>query len=251
MIPLRDRLPTRTTPVVNYLILATNVLAFLWQGASETAGYTYLTSDWGFVPARFLADPPAQVVTVFTAMFLHSGWLHIAGNMLFLWVFGDNVEDAIGHRRYLAFYFAGGFAAALAQLAIDPSSTVPMVGASGAIAAVLAGYVSLYPRARVLVLVPVFVIFLFFEFPAWLVVLEWFALNLLQGLGALASGEQGGVAWFAHVGGFLAGLMLVRIGMVGRKRLTYDAWHGWASPRARSRSPRVVYRRPRGRPTFR
>ena len=165
MIPLRDRLPTRTTPIVNYALLALNGLAFLWQTAAQEVGYEQLAVDWGFVPARFLADPITQVLTVFTAMFLHGSWLHIGGNMLFLWVFGDNVEDAIGHLRYVLFYLAGGLLAALAQLVVDPSSVVPMVGASGAIAAVLAGYVSLYPRARVLVLMPIFVIFMFFEFP--------------------------------------------------------------------------------------
>jgi membrane associated rhomboid family serine protease len=246
MIPLRDRLPTRTTPVVNYVLLALNALAFLWQIASAEVGYTALVVDWGFVPARFLADPVGQLVTVFASMFLHGGWLHIGGNMLFLWVFGDNVEDALGHGRYALFYLCGGFLAAIAQLTVDPTSTVPMVGASGAIAAVLAGYVSLYPKARVLVLFPVLVIFLFFEFPAWLVVLEWFVLNVVQGMAALGSQEGGGVAWFAHIGGFLAGLVLVRIGMIGRDRIPYEPWHGFRADRPSRRTPRVVYRRPPG-----
>jgi len=246
MIPLRDRLPTRTTPVVNYVLVGINALAFLWQVASEQAGYTQLSFDWGFVPARFLENPVGQLVTIFTAMFLHGGLLHIGGNMLFLWVFGDNVEDAIGHGRYIAFYLGGGFLAALAQLVVDPSSTVPMVGASGAIAAVLAAYVSLFPRARVLVLVPVLVVFLFFEFPAWLVVLEWFVLNLFQGVGALVGAQDGGVAWFAHIGGFLAGLLLVRVGMIGRHRIAYEPWRGWRPPAKSRRTPRVVYRHPRG-----
>ncbi len=245
MIPLRDRLPTRTTPVVNYVLLGLNALAFLWQTALEEAGYVRFAFDWGFVPARFLVDPVGQSVTIFTAMFLHGGWLHIGSNMLFLWVFGDNVEDAIGHVRYVAFYLAGGVLAALAQLIVDPSATVPMVGASGAIAAVLAGYVSLFPRARVLVLFPVLVLFLFFEFPAWLVVLEWFVLNVLQGLGALAGGDHGGVAWFAHIGGFLAGLLFVRVAMIGRKRIAYEPWRGWSAARDQRR-PRVTYRNRRG-----
>ncbi len=246
MIPLRDRLPTRTTPVVNYVLLALNALAFLWQIASEEVGYTALVFDWGFVPARFLANPIGQLGTVFTAMFLHGGWLHIGGNMLFLWVFGDNVEDALGHARYVLFYLCGGFLAAIAQLLVDPTSTIPMVGASGAIAAVLAGYVSLYPKARVLVLFPVLVIFLFFEFPAWLVVLEWFVLNVAQGMAALGSQDGGGVAWFAHIGGFLAGLVLVRIGMFGRLRIPYEPWRGFRTERTSRRTPRVVYRRPPG-----
>ncbi|PIE05806.1 MAG: rhomboid family intramembrane serine protease [Sorangium cellulosum] len=242
MIPLRDRLPTRTTPVVNYALLTTNALAFWLQ---LTVWDESVMVDWGFVPDRFWHDPVAQSLTVGSAMFLHSGWLHIGGNLLFLWVFGKNVEDAIGHGRYVLFYVGGGVAAAVGHLLVDPTSNLPMVGASGAIAAVLAGYVSLFPRVRVLVLFPVFIIFLFFEFPAWLVVLEWFALNLLRGVYAIASDDHGGVAWFAHIGGFLAGLFLIRAAMIGRPAIAYDKWTGWRSKAASKRRPRVVYRRPR------
>jgi len=242
MIPIRDRLQIRTTPFVTYALVALNVLVFLGQFALPSNVDQQLMAQWGFVPARFLQDPLAQLWTVFAAMFLHAGWLHVGGNMLFLWVFGDNVEDALGHTRYALFYFGGGVLAALAQLLVDPASTVPMVGASGAIAAILAGYVSLYPRARILVLVPIVIVITFFEFPAWLVVLEWFALQVFRGLGDLAAaGGTGGVAWFAHIGGFLAGLVLIRLGMIGRTRVDYDPWHGWQSSRRR---PRVAYRRP-------
>lgn len=243
MIPLRDRLPTRTVPFVNYALLAINVVSFLWELASIEAGYADFVRDWGFVPARFVADPRADAITILTSMFLHGGWMHIAGNMLFLWVFGDNVEDALGHFRYAVFYIAGGILAAGAQLFVDPSSMVPMVGASGAIAAVLAGYVTLYPKARVLVLLPIFVIITFFEFPAWLVILEWFALQLLSGLGSLAVPTAGGgVAFFAHIGGFVAGLLLVRVFMIGKQPLAYDPWHGWRPP------PRTNQRSWQGRP---
>jgi len=238
MIPLRDRLQTKTVPFVNYALLAINIVSFLWELASIESGYAEFVRDWGFVPARFLADPRADAITVLTSMFLHGGWMHIGGNMLFLWVFGDNVEDALGHLRYAVFYVAGGVLAAGAQMFVDPSSTIPMVGASGAIAAVLAGYVSLYPRARVLVALPIFVIITFFEFPAWLVILEWFALQLLSGLGSLALPTTGGgVAFFAHIGGFVAGLLLVRLFMIGKQPHAYDPWHGWRPPQRSPQQP--------------
>jgi membrane associated rhomboid family serine protease len=228
MIPIRDRLPTRTVPFVTYGLIGLNVLSFLWELACMEAGYAEFVRDWGFVPARFLHAPFDDTITVFTSMFLHGGWMHIGGNMLFLWIFGDNVEDALGHVRYVAFYLACGVLAAGGQMMVDPASHVPMVGASGAIAGVLAAYVSLYPRARVLVLVPIFIFASFFEFPAWLVILEWFALQLFSGLGALAvPTAHSGVAFFAHIGGFVAGLLLVRLLMLGRETLSYEPWRGW------------------------
>ncbi len=228
MIPIRDRLPTRTRPYVTWAILATNVIVFLSELAAVRSGYAEVTSDWGFVPARFLSAPADDLVTVGTSMFMHAGWMHLLGNMLFLWIFGDNVEDAIGHARFAVFYLLGGVAAVTAQLLVDPSSTTPMVGASGAISAVLAGYLSLYPRARVLVLLPIFIIITFFEFPAWLVILEWFALQLISGFSDLAFGATAsGVAWFAHIGGFIAGLLLIRPFMIGRERRSYEPWRTW------------------------
>src|SRR6185369_124014 len=159
------------------------------------------------------------------------GWLHIGGNMLFLWIFGDNVEDAMGHLRYIAFYLLSGVAAAAAQVFIDPSSGVPMVGASGAIAGVLAAYVSLYPRSPITVLNPIPILWLFFglflEVPAWLVIAVFFVVNLVNGL-ATGPAVQGGVAFFAHLGGFIAGLFLVRLFV--RQRRDYDRWSGWRPP---------------------
>lgn len=232
MIPLRDRLPTRIFPFVNYALIALNIVSFLWELASIEAGYAQFINDWGFVPARFLGDPGGEAITVFSSMFLHGGWMHIGGNMLFLWIFGDNVEDALGHARYVIFYLVCGIVAAGAQMFVSPESGVPMVGASGAIAGVLAAYVSLYPRARVLVLLPIFIFISFFEFPAWLVILEWFALQLLSGLGALAVPTAGGgVAFFAHIGGFVGGLLLIRLMMLGKTAVPYEAWAGWRSPR--------------------
>jgi len=234
MIPIRDRLPTRIFPFVNYALIALNIVSFLWELASIEAGYPQFINDWGFVPGRFLGDPGGEAITIFTSMFLHGGWMHIGGNMLFLWIFGDNVEDALGHFRYVLFYLASGLVAAGAQMFVSPDSAIPMVGASGAIAGVLAAYVTLYPRSRVLVLLPIFIFVSFFEFPAWLVILEWFALQLLSGLGALAvPSAGGGVAFFAHIGGFVCGLLLIRLLMLGKSTVPYDAWAGWRSPRRR------------------
>ncbi|HEU4413086.1 MAG TPA: rhomboid family intramembrane serine protease [Polyangiaceae bacterium] len=212
MFPLRDRLPSRTTPFVTWLLIAANVLAFLYELAMVEAVGDRFIMAWGLVPARFARDPAAEAVTVLTSMFLHGGWLHLGGNMLFLWIFGDNVEDRLGHLRYTLFYLLAGGAAAAAQFLIDPGSRVPMVGASGAIAGVLGGYVLLYPRARVLVAFPIFFFIQFFELPAWVVIGEWFILQLFNG--ALSLGPRaaaGGVAFFAHIGGFVAGLVLIKL----------------------------------------
>ncbi len=243
MIPIRDQLPTRIIPFVNYGLIAANVLCFLWQLAAMGVGYVDIVKDWGFIPARFLVDPVGDVGTIFTSMFMHGGWMHLLGNMLFLWVFGDNIEDAIGHFRYVVFYLLAGLLAAASQMLIDPQSIVPMVGASGAISGVLAAYVSLYPRARVLVLFPIFILVTFLEFPAWLVILEWFVLQILSGVTSLAGPPgQGGVAFFAHIGGFVAGLFLIRGFILGRGRQGYEAWHGWTAGDRGARGYRSVRR---------
>src|SRR5262245_14716081 len=155
MLPLRDRLPARRTPVVNYLLLAANVLAFIWERSIIALGYSpnRLVYELGLVPARFVEAPAAEALNFFTSMFMHDpgSWAHIGGNMLFLWIFGDNVEDALGSLRYAGFYLLSGIAAGFAQIGVDPSSVVPMVGASGAISGVLAAYAVLYPRSPILV----------------------------------------------------------------------------------------------------
>jgi len=238
MLPIRDRLPTRRAPIVNYLLIALNVLVFMGEQALLAVGVPQqgLLLEWGLVPARLVMHPLDGVVTVLSSMFMHdpSGWFHIGGNMLFLWIFGDNVEDALGRGRYLAFYLLCGVAAAGAQVLIDPSSPMPMVGASGAIAGVLAAYGSLYPRAPVTVLNPMPLLWLFFgiffELPAWVVILEFFLVNLWNGLGAAASASSGGVAFFAHLGGFVAGLFLVRVFLPDQPRRDHDRWQGFRSP---------------------
>ncbi|AKT38063.1 rhomboid family intramembrane serine protease [Chondromyces crocatus] len=231
MLPVRDHLPSRRTPVVTYALIALNILTFVWMRALITAGYPpqRLLTEYGLVPLRLLQTPLDASWTVLTSMFMHdpSGWLHLGGNMLFLWIFGDNVEDALGRGRYLAFYLLAGLGAAAAQFFIDPASHIPMVGASGAISGVLAAYGSLYPRA------PVTVFFgLFFELPAWIVILEYFAANLFNALGAIGL-RGGGVAFFAHLGGFVAGLFLIRGFMIGRSRRKSPDW-----PKKRSSSRR-------------
>ncbi len=234
MIPLRDVNPRHTTPFVNYGLLFANVVVWFWQLLAAEPGTSWVVAAYGLVPARALADPPGEAFTVLTSMFMHGGWAHLGGNMLFLYVFGDNVEDALGHKRYITFYAVSGLGAALAQIVVDTTSAVPMVGASGAIAGVLGAYLVLYPRAPVIVFNPIlplwFLIGVFPVFPAALVVGEWFLWNLLGGFGSLSQASGGGVAFFAHLGGFLAGLLLVRPLMRGRSRPDSRRWEGWRNP---------------------
>jgi membrane associated rhomboid family serine protease len=240
MLPLRDRLPTRRVPIVTYALLALNILVFVWERLTIGMGYPArrLVYEWGLVPGRFLEAPFGEAVTIVTSMFMHdpSGWLHVGGNMLFLWIFGDNVEDALGRGRYLVFYLLSGVAAASAQMLIDPHSNVPMVGASGAIAGVLAAYGSLYPRSPIVLLNPVIPLWFFFgifiELPAWVVILEFFVFNVWNGLGSLGS-QGGGVAFFAHLGGFVAGLLLVRVFISSISALEHERWRTFRTPRFR------------------
>lgn len=250
MLPLRDQLPTRRRPVVTHALIALNVLAYLYESAAVSALGPRFVVAWGLVPARFFADPVAELPNVLTSMFLHAPetWWHLASNMLFLWIFGDNVEDALGRGRYLAFYLLSGLAAALAQVLIDPRSMVPMVGASGAIAGVLAAYGSLHPSSPITVLNPVPPLWLFFgpvfRLPAWLVILEFFVVNLVSGLSTLG-GAGGGVAFFAHLGGFVAGLVLVRFLFDDRSRRQRAAEDAWRPP-PRIHVVRDEWRRPPG-----
>ncbi len=235
MLPLRDQLPTRTVPFINYLLMALSVLAFLWQLALMDVGQSGLMREYGLVPRHFLQDPLLQSSTILTSMFMHGGWMHLGGNMLYLWIFGDNVEDAVGHFRYLVFYLLGGLGAALAQIAVDPSSTTPMVGASGAIAAVLAAYVSLYPQSPITVFNPLWFLFgPYMRLPAWIVIIVFFFLpNASSAIGSLSMPSSGGVAFAAHVGGFVVGLVLIRIFMIDRDRRGPERWRGWTPPSMR------------------
>jgi membrane associated rhomboid family serine protease len=202
MIPLRDIIPSRTTPFVTISLIGLNTLVFVYELALGP-GVDPFVATYALVPARF------AWTAVFTSMFLHGGVLHFAGNMLYLWIFGDNVEDRMGHGRFLVFYLLCGAAAAMAQMAADPGSTVPMVGASGAIAGVMGAYFVLYPRSRILTLVPIFFFIQLIEVPAIFFLGIWFVMQFLSGVGSIASaaGERGGgVAFWAHVAGFAAGL---------------------------------------------
>jgi membrane associated rhomboid family serine protease len=205
MIPLRDVIPSRTKPGVTITLIILNVLVFLFQLTLSEQGISAFIYAFGVVPAYF------TFISVFTSMFVHGGLAHIAGNLLFLWIFGDNVEDRLGHLRFLLFYLLCGFIAAMSQLLLDPDSTVPMVGASGAIAGVMGAYLVLYPQSRVLMLFP-FPVFLF-ELPAIVFLGMWFFLQFLNGIGQLPVFQQdqisGGVAFWAHVAGFVAGVVLV------------------------------------------
>jgi membrane associated rhomboid family serine protease len=239
VLPIRDRLPTRLVPFINYSLIAANVAVFVLERMAIASGVRpqELVFGYGLIPARLFHDPVGGVETLFTSMFLHepTSLLHVGGNMLFLWIFGDNVEDALGHVRYILFYLLGGVCAAAAQTLVDPSSTIPMVGASGAISAVLAGYVLLYPRSPITVLNPVPLLWLFFglflEFPAWLVIGLYFLVNLWD---ALTNASQGGVAFMAHVGGFVGGAVLLPMFMAGRVRIDdYARWQQWARRRQR------------------
>ena len=255
MIPLRDSLRSRAFPFVNYTIIAINILVFIYElqltGRAERIGNQTLSAadrwvfDWGTVACRLtescplafdrtFGESPNPWLTLITATFIHAGWLHLIGNLLFLWIFGDNVEDAMGHVPYLIFYLLVGILAGLAQVASSPSSTVPGVGASGAIAGVMAAYLVLYPGASVHVLIPIIIIPWFTHLPAFVLMLFWFATQVWSGLaemGARATGGEGGVAWFAHIGGFVAGLVLVWF--FSSRRRSYDVRHqydrfGWS-----------------------
>lgn len=218
IIPLYDDNPTVRTPVVTIALIAACVLVFLWQLGLDPRGEVAVSYSLGLVPAVLFGTaelPPELLVvpawaTIITSMFLHGGFLHIAGNMLFLWIFGNNVEDTLGRVRFLIFYFLCGIAAALAQALSNPASEVPMVGASGAIAGVLAAYLVLHPRANVRVLFWFFVFVRLIDVPAMVLIGIWFATQLLGGLATPAS-PTGGVAFWAHVGGFVAGIGLVMV----------------------------------------
>jgi membrane associated rhomboid family serine protease len=248
VIPLRDNIPTARTPVVTYAIIVANVIVyFFWQrggfvwGSPSSPHYLHQLSEYGAFPYEFvhpdqhcelvgegvrcgtgLPAQPATWITPFTAMFMHGGLLHIGGNMLYLWIFGNNVEDSMGRVKFVVFYLLGGLAALALQVAVDPNSTntqlaVPTLGASGAIAAVLGGYLLLYPRARVVTVIFIIFFFTILELPALIVLGFWFLMQAYSVAISYPSGGGGGVAYGAHVGGFLFGLLTVKLFASRRK----------------------------------
>jgi membrane associated rhomboid family serine protease len=211
MLPIGDdNYGRRRTPVVTYVLIALNVLVFFLE---LNSGEAFIV-QWAFVPSRFMADPAGDAITLLTAMFMHGGWLHLLGNMLYLWIFGDNIEDRFGPGVFTAFYLLSGLGATFAQLAVSVGSSIPNLGASGAIAGVLGAYLLLFPQGRVRVLVGRVIT----QMPALIVIGFWFVLQLFSGIGSIAAqgGDTGGVAYMAHVGGFVTGLVLAFLLRSGR-----------------------------------
>jgi membrane associated rhomboid family serine protease len=218
MIPLRDVIPSRTFPFFTISFIVLNTIAFLFEQSLSRPALEQFVSMYGVVPVRLAP------ITVFTSMFLHAGWGHFLGNMLFLWIFGDNVEDRLGHLRFVAFYFLCGIAAVFAHVYMHPTSRVPTIGASGAIAGVLGGYFVLYPHSRVLALLPLFIIWEVVEVPAILFLGMWFLMQFYYvGLAAVRTGpEGGGVAFWAHIAGFVAGMA----GVLVLRKSSRSRWRG-------------------------
>ena len=232
MIPIRDDQPRFITPYVTYFLIGLNLVIFLFEATLTPQSFKVLLYQLGMVPANltaFLAGAGglglmAAFLPTLTSMFLHGSWMHVIGNMWFLWIFGDNIEDHLGHFKYLLFYLLSGLGAAFAQLILNPHSRVPTVGASGAIAGVLGAYFLLYPRAKVLIWFPIF--FLFY-LPAWVTLGYWFAMQFVSGAAtsiANYSETRGGVAFWAHVGGFVAGIVLIKIFPEHPRRYRYGTW---------------------------
>ncbi len=223
MIPLYDENPTRRRPLVTFVLIGLNVAVFVFELLLPRAGLTLdgFFARAGLIPyelANRVDIPPAGLVpwwaTPFTSMFMHGGWFHVGFNMLYLWIFGNNVEDLLGRARFVCFYLLCGLAAAFAQVLVDPQSTVPMIGASGAVAGVLGAYIVVWPRARIVTLLVLGFFFPLVMMPAWVLLGVWFLLQALQGAASL--GARSGVAYFAHIGGFVAGMLLVWVFAAGR-----------------------------------
>lgn len=238
MIPLRDDQPRFSTPYVTYFLIALNVVVFLFElliGAQGQGALNAFVYEFGVVPRHVTAalTSPGQVslaaafVPILTSMFLHGSWLHILGNMWVLWIFGDNIEDHLGHFLYLVFYLVCGFAAAFTHIMLNLGSNIPTVGASGAIAGIMGAYFVLYPKARVLTIVPLIIFFPFLWLPAWIVLGYWFVIQFLSGAAtavAYTNATSGGVAVWAHVGGFVAGIVLIKIIPQRQGRYRYGTW---------------------------
>jgi membrane associated rhomboid family serine protease len=232
MIPIRDDQPRFSTPYVNYFLIGLNLVIFFFEASLAPQSFKALLFQLGMIPANLTASLSggahggliAAFLPALTSMFLHGSWMHVIGNMWFLWIFGDNIEDYLGHFQYLLFYLLSGLGAAFAQVILNPHSRVPTVGASGAIAGVLGAYFLLYPKAKVLIWFPIF--FLFY-LPAWVTLGYWFAMQFVSGAAtsiANYSETRGGVAFWAHVGGFVAGIILIKIFPERPRRYRYGTW---------------------------
>jgi membrane associated rhomboid family serine protease len=220
MIPLRDTEPSYTFPFITVALILLNVAAFLYEVSLDPYELNFFIAQYGVIPTRF------QWMDVLTSIFLHGGWMHLIGNMWFLWIYGDNIEDILGHSQYLLFYLLCGVAATMVHVFFNADARVPTIGASGAIAGVMGAYVVKFPHSRITTLVPIFVFLTTMEIPAYIILLYWFVIQFFSGVGSVGHSHlsQGGVAWFAHVGGFLAGVVLILV-MRTRDRWTarFDA----------------------------
>jgi len=230
MIPISDRNPTRRFPITNLTLIAVNIIVFLVELTMRSRQLDQFMSVWGVVPSDvlFALGHPLQAplmvwATLITSQFIHAGWLHIIGNMLFLWVFGDNVEDVLGSLRYLIFYLLSGIVAGLAQVIVIGPSRIPSIGASGAIAGVLGAYLLLYPWMKVTILLPIFLFFWGIDLPALIVIGWWFVQQFFYGVAALSTAAASGIAFWAHIGGFIAGMAMILpfLGRRRRRRVSY------------------------------
>jgi membrane associated rhomboid family serine protease len=222
--PLRDTVRARSVPIVNWLLLTANVVIFVWMTSGGSARFEQLTTRYALIPSQLSLSRPLEFGTIFSSMFLHGSWFHLLSNMWTLYIFGDNVEDRMGPGRYLGFYLLSGVAAALLQIYFAPTSTIPTLGASGAIAGVLGAYLLLHPRGRVITLIPIFILPWFVELPAFVFLGIWFLSQLSSGLMSLgAAGDFGGIAWWAHVGGFVFGMLTVYL--FARRARVYRQWY--------------------------
>ena len=205
MIPLRDTQPSHSTPIVTVILISLNILVFLFQISLDAYERNFFIATYGIIPDRL------HYASILTSMFLHGGWLHLIGNMWFLWIFGDNVEDVLGHGKFAMFYLLCGIAAAVVHILLNADSRVPTIGASGAIAGVMGAYLVKFPHSKIVTLVPIFVFLTTVEVPAVFMLIYWFAIQIFSGVGSIGYSNvgRGGVAWFAHIGGFLAGMLLV------------------------------------------
>jgi membrane associated rhomboid family serine protease len=222
MFPLRDTEPSYSKPIVTTALIVINLLVFLFEFSLDPQYRNLFIGTYGMVPDEF------SFRTLLTSMFLHGGWMHVLGNMWFLWIFGDNIEDTLGHAKYLLFYLACGIAAGLSQVLVDPNSRVPTVGASGAIAGVMGAYMVKFPQSRIRTLIFIFLFITTVDVPAWLMLIYWFFIQFFSGFGTIAShvSQGGGVAYMAHVGGFIAGVVLILL-MAPKRRYTRPDNYYW------------------------
>ncbi len=207
MIPVKDTIPSSTFPFINYFLITLNCTVFFYEVNLDQEQVFRLIHTWGVIPSTFLSLD-GNPLTLATSMFLHGGWLHFIGNMLYLYIFGDNVENRLGHSRYLLFYMCCGFLASICQIFSEPSSNIPMIGASGAIAGVMGAYFVLFPHSRIVTVIFIIFIIKIVEVPAFFFLAFWFMLQFLSGA-VTVSAEGGGVAWWAHIGGFMGGILLL------------------------------------------